>query len=66
MSNLESDIEIHCPYCSVAMTVRVDHTAGSRQTFIIDCENCCRPMEIEADTEPDGYVNLIVKREGEG
>ena len=66
MSQLEDDYEYNCPYCATALSLRIDHTGGSRQTFIIDCENCCRPIEIELDVEPDGYVNLIAKREGEG
>ena len=63
---LESDQEFNCPYCGAAQTLRVDHTGGSRQTFITDCENCCRPMEIELDVDEDGEANLTVKREGEG
>ena len=66
MSQLEDDYEIGCPYCGTAFSIRIDNTAGSRQEFTLDCENCCRPIEIEADVEADGYVNLIVKREGEG
>ena len=62
----ESDHNIHCPYCAAAFSVRIDNTAGSRQAFVVDCENCCRPIEIEADIEPDGYVNLIAKGTGEG
>jgi hypothetical protein len=66
MSQLEDDYEYSCPYCGTALSLRVDHTAGSRQQFVIDCENCCRPIEVELDVESDGYVNLIAKREGEG
>ena len=66
MSQLEEDLEYNCPYCAAALSLRLDNTAGSRQSFIVDCENCCRPIEIELDVEPDGYVSLIAKREGEG
>ena len=66
MAHLEDDHEIGCPYCGTAFSVRIDNTAGSRQEFVIDCENCCRPIAIELDIEPDGYVSLIAKREGEG
>ncbi len=63
---LESDQELNCPYCSALISVRVDTTGGSRQHFVIDCEVCCRPIEIEVDIDADGYVNFIAKREGEG
>ena len=63
---LESDQEINCPYCGEAFSIRVDQTGGRRQFFVTDCEVCCKPIEIEADIEADGYVNLVAKREGEG
>lgn len=46
--------------------MRVDNTGGSHQAFVVDCENCCRPIEIEVTVEDDGYVSLIAKSEGEG
>ena len=66
MAHLEDDHEINCPYCGSNFSVRVDNTAGDSQSFIIDCENCCRPIEVEVSVEDDGYVSLIAKREGEG
>ena len=63
---LENDQEFNCPYCGEVISLRVDQTGGSRQFFVTDCEVCCRPIEIEIDIEPDGYVNLVAKRAGEG
>ena len=64
--HLEDDLNYSCPYCSAIISIRIDHTGGSHQAFVTDCENCCRPIEIEMDVESDGTVNLIAKREGEG
>ena len=66
MAHLEDDHEINCPYCGTGFSVRVDNTGGGRQSFVVDCENCCRPIEVEVSVETDGYVSLIAKREGEG
>ncbi len=66
MAKLEDDYDYNCPYCAAAQSLRIDYTAGIRQAFVTDCENCCRPIEIEIDVDPDGYVNLTAKREGEG
>lgn len=66
MIHPEEDHDINCPYCGSAFSVRVDNSQGSRQAFVVDCENCCRPIEIEIFTEPDGYVGVVAKREGEG
>ena len=66
MSDLENDIDTNCPYCGTVFSVRVDSTGGPRQRFVVDCENCCRPIDVDVSVEDDGYVNLITKREGEG
>ena len=63
---LESDQDLNCPYCGEVISVRVDRTGGNRQFFITDCEVCCRPIQIEADIDGEGYVNVVAKREGEG
>lgn len=64
--SLESDQEFNCPYCAAVNSLRIDETAGRDQHFVADCEVCCRPMAIEVAIDPDGYVNFIAKREGEG
>ena len=63
---LESDQEFNCPYCGEVISVRVDQTGGRRQFFITDCEVCCRPIQIEADTDDEGCTYVVAKREGEG
>ncbi len=65
-SRPEEDLAFSCPYCMIEQTVRVDISGGSSQRFVVDCENCCRPIEVEADMETDGSFYIIVKREGEG
>lgn len=62
----ENDQEYNCPYCGAPISARVDRSGGPRQTFVTDCEVCCRPIEVEISIEDDGYVNLVAKREGEG
>ena len=66
MSRLEEDYDTNCPYCGTAISIRIDLTAGIRQSFVTDCENCCRPIEIEVDVDQEGSVNFVAKREGEG
>ena len=66
MTHLEEGYDANCPYCMTGISIRIDHTVGKCQSFVTDCENCCRPIEIEMDVDADGCVNLIAKREGEG
>lgn len=37
--------EFYCPYCSEEITMLIDISVDS-QTYIEDCEVCCRPIEI--------------------
>jgi len=54
---LTNDLQIQCPYCSIKQWIEIDPTEGETQSLIIDCEVCCRPIEIAAlwDEERQSY-----------
>ncbi len=66
MACLEEDHEFNCAYCMALNSIRVDRTGGGSQNFVVDCEVCCRPLEIEVEIDGDGEIFLTAKREGEG
>jgi transcription elongation factor Elf1 len=39
-----------CPYCSKQISMVLD-TSVRRQTYIEDCEVCCRPIEVRYTVE---------------
>ena len=41
-----------CPYCSEEISMVLD-TSVARQTYIEDCEVCCRPIEVRYTVEDD-------------
>jgi transcription elongation factor Elf1 len=41
-----------CPYCSEEISMVLD-TSVARQTYIEDCEVCCRPIEVRYTVEED-------------
>lgn len=41
-----------CPYCGEEISVVLDLSIH-RQTYVEDCEVCCRPMEISFTVEDD-------------
>ena len=51
---LEQNYSFECPHCGEPITVRVDLTAGRRQTFTQDCEVCCRPIRIYLAASAEG------------
>jgi hypothetical protein len=46
-----------CPYCSEEISMVLD-TSIPRQTFIEDCEVCCRPIEIRYVIDDDAVVDF--------
>ena len=43
-----------CPYCGQEISMVLDLSAG-RQTYVEDCEVCCKPIEISFEVE-DGEL----------
>jgi hypothetical protein len=41
-----------CPYCSERISMVLD-TSVKRQTYIEDCEVCCRPIEVRYTVKND-------------
>jgi hypothetical protein len=41
-----------CPYCSERISMVLD-TSVKRQTYIEDCEVCCRPIQVRYAVEND-------------
>lgn len=45
MNRMLSEETVGCPFCGEPVTLVVDTSAGS-QTYIEDCQVCCRPMQV--------------------
>jgi hypothetical protein len=55
---------ISCPYCGESIVVLVDESVPD-QTYVEDCQVCCRPIVIETSENPDGEVELRARSENE-
>ncbi|MEL6780613.1 MAG: CPXCG motif-containing cysteine-rich protein [Cyanobacteria bacterium J06597_16] len=40
---MQTTAEYHCAFCGEPSTTFVDLSAGSTQSYIEDCQVCCRP-----------------------
>jgi hypothetical protein len=49
-----------CPYCGEEISMVLDDSV-SRQTYIEDCEVCCRPIEISYTIEEDALVEFTAR-----
>jgi len=58
--SVETVETIRCPFCGQAFETTVD-TSITFQRFTIDCEVCCRPMEISVECAPGEVLSLEVR-----
>ena len=65
MSDLEEGFEFFCPYCRTSNTLDVDKSGGSHQSFVIDCERCCKPITVTVEIDWEGEVSYDVQQEDE-
>jgi len=59
MENLEH--RFTCPYCSTEISMLLDDSVP-KQSFIEDCERCCRPIEINYEVEENALVSFTAER----
>lgn len=57
------EIEFNCPYCGEANYTEVFLSEGKSQSFVYDCEVCCRPVEVRVEIDRDGNLNLEIKND---
>jgi len=50
-----------CPYCGEDISMVLD-TSIRQQTYIEDCEVCCRPIEIRYAVEAEALVEFEARR----
>jgi len=43
---IEQNISVQCPFCFETINVLVDAVSGNEQSFVYDCEVCCRPIDL--------------------
>jgi hypothetical protein len=52
---------VQCPACGERIEILVDCSIA-RQEYVEDCEVCCRPMNIVAQIDRDGFPAVRVSR----
>jgi hypothetical protein len=55
------ELETTCPYCGEPITLVIDEGGGASQTYIEDCEVCCRPMEVAVTGDEDDYSISVTR-----
>ena len=55
---------ISCPYCGEAISVLIDDSLPE-QSYVEDCQVCCRPIVLDVHVDPDGDVFVQARSENE-
>lgn len=63
-TNATEPVEIQCPYCGEAVVIVVDCSVES-QSYIEDCQVCCRPMNLMVSIGEDGLPDVQALAEDE-
>jgi transcription elongation factor Elf1 len=51
------EYQFTCPYCGEEISMTLDLSVA-RQTYIEDCEVCCKPIEISFSVEDDEIADF--------
>ena len=52
-----------CAYCGEPNTTDVDHSAGRHQSYIEDCQVCCRPNVLALTFDDENRAHLEARGE---
>ena len=55
---------ISCPYCGETIAILVDNSLPE-QTYVEDCQVCCRPIVLNVTVDSDGDVAVGAAAENE-
>jgi hypothetical protein len=53
---MEEPITVDCPWCGESFVTFFDMSAGA-QTYIEDCQVCCRPIQLECEVSRRGRIS---------
>jgi len=50
--------DVECPYCGAPNEITIDPSGGASQSYVEDCQVCCRPWEVQVTINEDGEVGI--------
>ena len=62
--NVLEEWDTSCPYCGESITLLVDRSQPD-QSYVEDCEVCCRPISVHVSSDEDGKLSVSVQSENE-
>ncbi len=47
------EVDFICGYCGETSSILIDPTAGAEQSYVEDCQVCCRPNRVSVQVDPE-------------
>jgi hypothetical protein len=54
----ESEAAVACPYCGAIVELSLDTGGGVIQSYVEDCDVCCRPMQLTVRWDETGAAHV--------
>ncbi len=55
---------VQCPYCGEMIDILID-CSTPHQSYIEDCQVCCRPINFDVTVSQDGELTVLASHENE-
>ena len=56
---MEIDVSFTCAFCGELVDTTVDPSAGANQSYVEDCQVCCRPNVLRIRVDAEGGTAWI-------
>jgi len=60
----DTEGEVTCPYCGENVVIALDPGSGSDQSYVEDCQVCCRPWLVHVSYGAEGEAVVSVEPAG--
>jgi hypothetical protein len=57
----DTEVEVECLYCGEVVTIAVDPGGGAIQSYVEDCQVCCRPWHVHLSYDDHGAAHAWVE-----
>jgi len=58
---LDTEADVTCPHCGESVTIGLDSGGGNSQTYVEDCEVCCRPWDVRVRYDSEGRAEVLLE-----
>ncbi len=60
-ASVDDTYRLACPYCAEENELIVDLDGGQEQSYVEDCQVCCRPWQVRVGVDRKGHVEVALE-----